>query len=208
MRATSTLRYPAARDPASSGAAGRFKWLRLARARALTGSGRPYSVIRAAILRQWALEGRLPSYGQLDATGGFYGGAMAYLAGSAYLEWLAAQRGGDSSLVNLWRRMSARQDRTFPAAFSGVFAVVEALGTAGAAAVVHDPLYSDDELIALGLVPYHLGQWCDGAIVQADHPQYRDLSPSELGGATTIVDGRRIVKPHASLDVITLGGRR
>ncbi|HEU4455602.1 MAG TPA: hypothetical protein VFR81_21235 [Longimicrobium sp.] len=88
---------------------------------ALTGSGRPYSVIRAAVLRQWALEGRLPSYGQLDATGGFYGGAMAYLAGSAYLEWLAAQRGGDSSLVNLWRRMSARQDRTFPAAFSGVF---------------------------------------------------------------------------------------
>jgi len=88
---------------------------------ALTGSGRPYSVIRAAVLRQWALEGRLPTYGQLDATGGYYGGAMAYLAGSAYLEWLAAQRGGDSSLVHLWRRMSARQDRAFPAAFSGVF---------------------------------------------------------------------------------------
>jgi hypothetical protein len=86
----------------------------------LTGSGRPHSVIRAAVLRQWALEGRLPSYGQLSSTSGFYGGAMAYLAGSAFLEWLQAQR-GDSSLVHLWRRMSARRDRSFADAFTGVF---------------------------------------------------------------------------------------
>ncbi|HEX6748465.1 MAG TPA: hypothetical protein VF092_14300 [Longimicrobium sp.] len=86
----------------------------------LTGSGRPYGVVRAAVLRQWALEGRLPRYDQLGATGGFYGGAMAYLAGSAYLEWLVEQR-GPQSLPNLWRRMSARRDRTFDAAFAGVF---------------------------------------------------------------------------------------
>jgi hypothetical protein len=86
----------------------------------LTGSGRPYSVIRAAVLRQWALEGKLPRYEQLSATNGFYGGAMAYLAGSAYLEWLVQQR-GPQSLPNLWRRMSARRDRGFDAAFAGVF---------------------------------------------------------------------------------------
>lgn len=86
----------------------------------LTGSGRPASVGRAAVLRQWALEGRLPTYGQLDASGGFLGGAMRYLVGSAFLEWLE-ERKGDSSLVHLWRRMSARQDRTFAAAFTGVF---------------------------------------------------------------------------------------
>ena len=86
----------------------------------LTGLGRPNSAIRAAVLRQWALEGRLPTYGQLSSTQGYYGGAMAYLAGSAFLEWLAAER-GDSSLVHLWRRMSARQDRSFGDAFAGVY---------------------------------------------------------------------------------------
>ncbi len=86
----------------------------------LTGSGRPYSTIRAAVLRQWALEGKLPRYEQLSAGGGYYGGAMAYLAGSAFLEWLVAQR-GEPSLPNLWRRMSARRDRTFDAAFAGVY---------------------------------------------------------------------------------------
>ncbi|HET7233515.1 MAG TPA: hypothetical protein VFJ16_26120 [Longimicrobium sp.] len=86
----------------------------------LTGSGRPYSAIRAAVLRQWALEGKLPRYEQLGARGGYYGGSMAYLAGSAFLEWLVAQR-GEQSLPNLWRRMSARRDRGFDAAFAGVY---------------------------------------------------------------------------------------
>src|SRR4051812_25211919 len=52
----------------------------------LTGSGRPHSAIRAAVLRQWALEGKLPRYEQLSSSAGFQGGAMAYLAGSAFLE--------------------------------------------------------------------------------------------------------------------------
>lgn len=88
----------------------------------LTGSGRPHSAWRAAVLRQWALEGKLPTYGQLDRDPRYYGGAMAYLAGSAYLEWLVERAGiGDSSLVHLWRRLSARQDRSFDEAFAGVF---------------------------------------------------------------------------------------
>ena len=87
---------------------------------ALTGSGRPHGVMRPAMLRQRALEGRLPTYGQLNAFEGYAGGAMAYLAGSAYLEWLAA-RSADSALVHVWRRMSARHDRSFEEAFAGVF---------------------------------------------------------------------------------------
>ena len=86
----------------------------------LTGSGRPHGAARASYLRQWALEGRLPTYAQLSSGGDFMGGAMAYLAGSAFLEWLVAQR-GDSSLVAVWRRMSARQPRTFAQAFAGVY---------------------------------------------------------------------------------------
>jgi hypothetical protein len=86
----------------------------------LTGSGRPHSALRAAVLRQWALEGKLPRYEQLGSSNGFQGGAMAYLAGSAFLEWLVEQR-GERSLPDLWRRMSARRERSFDAAFAGVY---------------------------------------------------------------------------------------
>jgi hypothetical protein len=86
----------------------------------LTGSGRPHGASRAAYLRQWALEGKLPTYTQLSSGGDFAGGAMAYLAGSAFLEWLADKH-GDSSIVNVWRRLSARQPRTFAQAFAGVY---------------------------------------------------------------------------------------
>jgi hypothetical protein len=88
----------------------------------VTGSGRPHGVWRAAFLRKWALDGTLPSYDRLDAPGGYAGGEFAYLAGSAFLEWLVARGGrGDSILVDIWRRLTARQDRSFDEAFSGVF---------------------------------------------------------------------------------------
>ncbi|MBK5187963.1 MAG: hypothetical protein JJD97_06930, partial [Gemmatimonadaceae bacterium] len=51
--------------------------------------GRPHGVWRAAVLRQWAIEGQLPTYAALDGSPSFEGGDMAYLAGSAFLEWLA-----------------------------------------------------------------------------------------------------------------------
>src|SRR5258708_29106871 len=86
----------------------------------ITGSGRPNSALRAAILRKWAISGRLPSYAQLDSGHQFLGMSMAYLAGSAYLEWLE-RRSGNDALRHLWARMTARQRRSFDAAFSGVF---------------------------------------------------------------------------------------
>lgn len=87
----------------------------------VTGSGRPNAAWRAAMLRQFALEGRMPSYGQLSAfNGGWETGSFAYLAGSAYLEWLA-RREGDSSIVAMWRRMTAVTDRSFDEAFTGVY---------------------------------------------------------------------------------------
>jgi hypothetical protein len=86
----------------------------------LTGNGRPSSVGRAAVLRTWALDGKLPTYDQLNTAGPFLGGSMRYLVGSAFLEWLTERR-GDASLPNLWRRMSARQPRSFADAFRGVY---------------------------------------------------------------------------------------
>src|SRR6185503_16949450 len=92
----------------------------------ISGTGRPNNVWRPAILRQWAIEGRLPTYGQLNAVSDFYAGEFAYLGGSAFLEWLA-RRDGDSSLVHVWRRLSARRVRTFDAAFAGVYGESPAL---------------------------------------------------------------------------------
>jgi len=86
----------------------------------LTGAGRPNSTLRALVLRRWAQDGRLPTYGQLNSDRRFLGMSMAYLMGSAFLEWLE-QRSGPDSLRNLWLRMTARQRRSFDAAFMGVF---------------------------------------------------------------------------------------
>ena len=87
----------------------------------LTGSGRPNGDLRAAVLRQRARAGKLPSYGQMASDSQTWlGMSMAYLAGSAYLEWLE-QRAGPHSLEHLWARMTARPDRSFDAAFEGVF---------------------------------------------------------------------------------------
>ncbi|MGH7663624.1 MAG: TolB family protein [Gemmatimonadaceae bacterium] len=86
----------------------------------ITGSGRPSSVSRPAALRQRAIEGKLPSYAELNTSKKFQGGALAYLAGSAFIEWLV-RRDGEESLPHLWRRMTAREDRGFVEAFAGVY---------------------------------------------------------------------------------------
>src|SRR5947209_3605783 len=86
----------------------------------LTGSGRPNGDVRAAILRRWAQGGKLPTYPRLAADSGSWRGmSMAYLLGSAYLEWLE-ERAGPGSLRNLWARMTARTARSLDDAFRGV----------------------------------------------------------------------------------------
>lgn len=87
----------------------------------LTGSGRPNGDLRAALLRRWAQTGKLPSYGRLASDAETWQGqSLAYLLGSAYLEWLE-ERAGPGSLKALWARMSAKRARSFEDAFAGVF---------------------------------------------------------------------------------------
>ena len=103
--------------------------------------------------------------------------AVGDLAGSDVLVLGAAYRGGVQET-----------------AFSGVFGLVAELETRGARAVVHDPLYTDDELRAFGLVAYVPGTDTPcGAIVQADHDEYRSIDSALLGGASVVVDGRNWV---------------
>jgi len=76
-------------------------------------------------------------------------------------------------------------------AFSGALALVDVLRARGAEAVVHDPLWTADELRALGFSPYALGTPCDAAVVQADHDEYRALGPADVPGASVVFDVRR-----------------
>jgi len=75
-------------------------------------------------------------------------------------------------------------------AFSGVFPVVDTLRARGATVLVHDPLYEDVELEKLGFTPYVPGAPVDAAIVQTDHAAYRELTPADLPGVRSVVDGR------------------
>ena len=95
-------------------------------------------------------------------------------------------------------------------AFSGVFPTVAALILRGAIVSVHDPLYTDDEITRLGFTPHALGTEVDGVIVQADHENYRTLAAIDIPGATTVIDGRRIVDESLlpGIRVITIGMAR
>jgi hypothetical protein len=87
----------------------------------VTGSGRPHSAIRAAVLRQWASAGKLPAYSALDRDTDYLGSSMAYLAGSAYLEWLERQRPDQPDILQRFWKQLARDHRSFQAAFQATF---------------------------------------------------------------------------------------
>ncbi len=93
-------------------------------------------------------------------------------------------------------------------AFSGVFGTVAALTDRGAEVLVHDPMYTDDELAGYGWTPYHLGEQVDVAIVQADHPAYAELGTDDLPGLRLLLDGRRATDPvrFAGVPRLTIGG--
>lgn len=110
-----------------------------------------------------------------DYTVGLLEGAYGDLSGARVVVLGAAYRGGVKET-----------------AFSGVFDAVRSLEARGAVVTVHDPLYTDAELEKLGFTAHHLGEPVDAAVVQADHAEYRELSPEALPGVKVFVDGRRI----------------
>lgn len=75
-------------------------------------------------------------------------------------------------------------------AFSGVFPLVDVLRSRGATVFVDDPMYDDTELEKLGFTPYVKGTPVDAAVLQTDHASYRELTPADLPGIRTLVDGR------------------
>ena len=119
----------------------------------ITGAGRPHSAIRAAVLREWARRGKLPEYRDLDRDRGYLGASMAYLVGSAYLEWLERQRPDQPDILRtFWKQLAAPRHRGFEAAFTATFGCTARDGYQRfQAAAAHDALEWEQRLKALGL---------------------------------------------------------
>jgi nucleotide sugar dehydrogenase len=81
------------------------------------------------------------------------------------------------------------------AAFSGVWPLVKAISGRGGLPLVHDPLFTTDELKRMGLNPWDGERPVAAAIVQADHQDYRDWKPDHLPGVRVVYDGRGVLDP-------------
>lgn len=133
------------------------------------------------------LMGSVPGF-RLPAVAREVNGAIPDHAVAALADVLGSLDGLRVVVLGLAYRGGVKED-----AVSGAFALVAALERRGAVPVVHDPLYSAEELEERGLVPYEFGEPCDAAIVQADHAAYAQLEPTSLPGVRAVYDGRHML---------------
>src|SRR6185369_13874944 len=92
-------------------------------------------------------------------------GSMAYLTGSAYLEWLE-EREGKGSLQRLWKRMASRRGGDFGTAFRAIFGRSPAdLYDRFRAEVTASALEVEKSLRAAGLAEGELWQRLEGGTV-------------------------------------------
>ena len=89
-------------------------------------------------------------------------------------------------------------------AFSGVFSLVEELKRRDAVAVVQDPMYTDSELLEVGLQPFHFGENADAVIVQADHAEYLKITKADLPFVEVLIDGRHHLTKIKGIKIIQL----
>lgn len=75
-------------------------------------------------------------------------------------------------------------------AFSGAWDLCSLIRAKGGLPLVHDPMYTEGELRALGTTPYKLGEHCDAAILHTDHEEYKTLRLENLPGIQFLADGR------------------
>ena len=79
-------------------------------------------------------------------------------------------------------------------AFSGVFDIAREISNRSGIPVVHDPLYSSEEITSLGLTPFDSSSKPPaGVILHTDHSEYQELDDTLLQGAKIIIDGRNWV---------------
>lgn len=125
----------------------------------------------------------------------------------AYAVALAKAAYGDLSGARVVVLGAAYRGGVKETAFSGVFPTVAAFQSEGASVTVHDPMYTGEELLTLGLEPHELGSAVDVAVLQADHEEYRHLTDTDLPEAQVIVDGRRHLDPAVFTSKLVVIGK-
>jgi UDP-N-acetyl-D-mannosaminuronate dehydrogenase len=75
-------------------------------------------------------------------------------------------------------------------AFSGAFDLVREIESRGATAFIVDPLYSEAEIIKLGLKVNNDISQIDGIVLHTKHDAFRDIDFGEWPKLSAIVDGR------------------
>lgn len=127
----------------------------------------------------------------------------------AYAATQAAQRHGSLSDQRVVVLGASYRGGVKETAFSGVFPLVAELASQGAHVAVHDPMFSDEELVSLGFTPYHFGEPADVVIVQANHSEYTTVDSTMTPGVKTVLDGRRVLNadywPDTSFVVLGAG---
>lgn len=81
------------------------------------------------------------------------------------------------------------------ASCSSAVLVAAALRERGAQPLLHDPLFSHEELGATGAEPVDLNGRVpvDAVVLQTDHPEYLDLDWSLFDGCQVVLDGRNVL---------------
>jgi nucleotide sugar dehydrogenase len=75
---------------------------------------------------------------------------------------------------------------------SSALLLTDALRARGARVLMHDPMFAQDEIAAHGVEPSPLPprDAVDAVVLQAMHPEYRDLDVASLKGCRVFLDGR------------------
>lgn len=141
----------------------------------------PHLLMRAPGEHRLARAGREVNDGMAGYAAGRLAGALGGLTGRSVI------------VLGLAYRPDVKE-----AAFSSTFGLARALTERGATVAVHDPLFTAEEIAALGLVPQ--ASWparADAVIVQAWHRQYQQIGYEAFRECGIVLDGRNTLPPHA-----------
>lgn len=78
-------------------------------------------------------------------------------------------------------------------AFSGAFSLVGELEKLGASVQVLDPLFSDVELVALGLKVFRNKSWPHVVILHSDHESFKAFESADFPNVEVVYDGRNFL---------------
>jgi UDP-N-acetyl-D-glucosamine dehydrogenase len=101
----------------------------------------------------------------------------------------------------------AYRPRVKESAFSGVFDLVHELERLGATASVVDPLYSREEILELGLIPYDPLISPRALILHTEHKEFLGLKQDEFPSVEFVLDGRNsgIASEWQNVQLVQLG---